>query len=563
MKSKTSFFNGAVLKKDCTRFAPVWILYLIGLFMVVAMPLYQPFYVTDGVVSGQFTMAQNLGHSIQPLVLVNAGYALVCAQALFGDLFSTRMGYALHAMPLRREGWFFTHTTAGLLFSLAPNLLCGALCIPALGSYWYTAFVWMAGMALQFLFFFGLAVFCTMCTGNRIGMAIVYGILNFLAVLGYAFWENLYTPLLYGVVGNAAGIMPLSPVVSILSQGGNLFCFLDKATREGWFVQGGWRYLTILAAVGLGLLGAALALYRRRKLECAGDLLALRPLGKVFLLVYTLCAGLLSWGVGEVFLDGTGQYLFLILGLAVGFFTGQMLLCRRVKVFTLLNFLGWGALVCGLFLSFFLTAKDPLGVSRYVPRAEQIASVSVSGEMYFRSLTLEDPAEFEDFARFHRVILEEGAVEDSDALCLITYTLKSGRQVSRRYPVSRESQAGTLLADYLSRPEYVLDYTDWGEFLQSIYCIRLEDDQQIQGRDARELAQALRADCEAGRLTQPWWLRAEEDDCVSFSLSIQRQETRDRRNAVYITIHSGCTETIQWLTVHRYENIFRMYEHVG
>ena len=30
MKSKTSFFNATVFRKDITRFAPLWALYLIG-----------------------------------------------------------------------------------------------------------------------------------------------------------------------------------------------------------------------------------------------------------------------------------------------------------------------------------------------------------------------------------------------------------------------------------------------------------------------------------------------------------------------------------------------------
>ena len=34
MKSRTSFFNTAVLKKDITRFAPAWGLYLTGMLLL-------------------------------------------------------------------------------------------------------------------------------------------------------------------------------------------------------------------------------------------------------------------------------------------------------------------------------------------------------------------------------------------------------------------------------------------------------------------------------------------------------------------------------------------------
>ena len=37
MKSRTSFFNPTVFKKDLTRFAPTWALYTVGLFMMMAV----------------------------------------------------------------------------------------------------------------------------------------------------------------------------------------------------------------------------------------------------------------------------------------------------------------------------------------------------------------------------------------------------------------------------------------------------------------------------------------------------------------------------------------------
>ena len=38
MKSRTSFFNFTVLRKDITRYAPVWGLYAIGLLLFLLIP---------------------------------------------------------------------------------------------------------------------------------------------------------------------------------------------------------------------------------------------------------------------------------------------------------------------------------------------------------------------------------------------------------------------------------------------------------------------------------------------------------------------------------------------
>ena len=43
MKLRTSFFNPTVFKKDLTRFAPTWVLYTVGLFMMMAICLNAPY----------------------------------------------------------------------------------------------------------------------------------------------------------------------------------------------------------------------------------------------------------------------------------------------------------------------------------------------------------------------------------------------------------------------------------------------------------------------------------------------------------------------------------------
>ena len=127
MKLKTSFFDETVLKKNITRFAPVWGLYSAFLLML--------FMVAVDLGSEGVRTASNMAETLPFMVVVNCIYAFATAQLLWGDLYSSRMCNALHALPLRREGWFLTGTAAGLLFSLIPNgvfilamlLLCGPL----------------------------------------------------------------------------------------------------------------------------------------------------------------------------------------------------------------------------------------------------------------------------------------------------------------------------------------------------------------------------------------------------------------------------------------------------
>ena len=76
MKLRTSFCNFGVIRKNITRFAPLWGIYLAGglLVMLTALGGSEP-----------STAAENLATTIGPFSIINMIYAALCAQMLFGD----------------------------------------------------------------------------------------------------------------------------------------------------------------------------------------------------------------------------------------------------------------------------------------------------------------------------------------------------------------------------------------------------------------------------------------------------------------------------------------------
>ena len=324
MKSKTSFFNAGLFRKDLTRFVPAWSIYLVGCLLVLV-----------NTVSAQggkaYAVLATLDNTVGLMALVNLGYGLLTALLLFGDLFVPRLCYALHAMPLRRECRFFSHLAAGLCFSLVPNLIIALFLMPALTWNWAAVFVWLAAVTTEYLFFFGVAVLCVFLTGNRFAAALVYGLLQFAEPLAMTFAETLYLPLLPGVRMPDLP-MNLCPTARLLLSDGKS-CFLR------WRVPGVdcdgslWPYLLILGGIALVLLAVSLLLYRRRKLECAGDFAALPILRPVFCVVFSLAAATVAQLFGALFFYRQSLNLFTVAGFVVGFFGAQMLLQRQVKVF--------------------------------------------------------------------------------------------------------------------------------------------------------------------------------------------------------------------------------------
>lgn len=608
MKSRTSFFNGTVLKKDITRFAPVWGLY--SVFTLIA------FFLLWENHSSVARFADSACYIMQVMGVVNFAYATICALVLFGDLFNTKLCNALHAFPLRREGWFLTHCVSGFLFCLVPNTVAALLAAALLQEYFYLAFLWLAIMLLQFLFFFGAGVFSVMCAGNRLGAAAVCGIFNLLAVLVFWLFQTFYEPLLYGIDLDTEPYLNLSPVVGFYQSKYIITSYdtMAEATVFENFLSADWQYLFIAAGVGAVLLILSVLIYRKRQLEEAGNLISLKPVSPVFLIIYTLCAGAAMYYMSDIF-SGTAQYIFVFIGFAIGFFTGRMLLEKKVNVFRGKTFLSFGVLIAVFFCSLLLTWFDPAGTTRYVPEVQEIKQVQISPNAYRyyyeqNTCVLTEQADIEAIAQIHQELAETRPLGGSSDL-RITYTLNNGRTVVRQYALDPDSQAGQTLKGYYSSPQYVLGTEDITALLENAFMLEFhgnEDDlpyvcitngnmnQQIyvdkyegnaviytvedlaeEGASpiglnvalTRGLMDAILADCEAGTIAPPWeyhegentagWLTIQSFapttdellnlDSNSSSYSGSTYEIIDYTSVTYleVKIFESCTNTIEYL----------------
>ena len=448
MKLRTSFFDAAIFKKDITRFMPLWALYTVFLLLVMLS--------TVTGVSYYSHPARALNNSLSGLSFANFLYGILSAQLLFGELFNSRLCNALHAMPVTRGARFGSHIFAGIAFAWIPNLLTSLLMIPSLGHLWYTAFLWLAVCNLQYLFFFGVAVFGAMCTGSRFAMVLVYGIVNFLALVIYWFVGTVYLPMMPGVELNESGLNLFCPMLQLLEENDYFFLsvspskdYIDSVNATFGGFGESWPYLFIIAGVGVAALATALLMYRRRKMESAGDFIAVKWISPIFLVLYTLCAGAFLAIFGSIF-GGEGYLFFLCLGLVIGVFTGKMLIDRTTRVFKKKNFLLAGIFVVALLLSLIPVQGDWFGIVSYVPEAEDVEYVEVRGS----NLNLQKLSEQKDIelvCQIHGYAIEN-LDHENELFCSgshryfhIEYHLKNGRTVTRYYQICVYSPAGQLV----------------------------------------------------------------------------------------------------------------------
>ncbi|MBP1737237.1 MAG: hypothetical protein H6Q60_1118 [Oscillospiraceae bacterium] len=491
MPSVKSFFSPTLYLKNATRFWPLWAVYLV--IWLVALPASLLVSYRDRLVD-TYTIAR-FASTIPPELLRNLGIPLVfsfsiaTALATFSYLCNSRASCMIHALPIRRETLFFTNYLSGLSFFILPNLVVFLLMLlteAATGSVDLSALgLWLLGMTLLPLFFYSFAVFCAMVTGNLMALASFYCILNFLGVILAELIGAVLSTFVFGfqMQGSDTALQTagqwLTPCWSLLKH-----CQLEYTyDTTGNLISSsfsGVRYLFLYAGIGVLLAIVSLLLYRRRRMERAGDTVTVSPLRPVFRYGFAFCTalslGLLLYAIffengysisGNVW----GLLTLLILSGALGYFAAEMMLQKSFRVFS-----KWKGCVIFLLCLTALTISleyDLLGYEHRVPSADEVESVSLTtpyaapyDNASGTTVTLTDPELIEQVISIHQTIIaQKQAIESQsyeayysdnyidgkdgvsvqvsgNASFSVTYQLKNGLILTRSYdslPVTTEA----------------------------------------------------------------------------------------------------------------------------
>ena len=589
MRLKVSFCNKTILKTDITRYAPLWGGYTLMLAMLTLMCIRAPGESPEYAYAEMVRLfSARAGH----MVFINGFYALAVVQALWGDLLTPRLCNSLHAMPVTRDGFFGAHLVSGVLFAIVPNVLVyslAALMVP--GEIAAAPLMTLAAACLQYLFYLGAALVAVQLAGNRMGMVLAYGMLNFFSILVYWFCAQVFTPLTYGTEANVNWMANICPTVVMYR--GSYFTplehYLDTPTASIYYYDGMergrlWVPAMACALVGVGLIALAQFLYRRRKLESAGDLLAYPGLAPVFLVMNTLMvAAFIHLGVSLMDFEAVSQYFFLPLGLIVGYVSGLMLLRRTTRVFRkrlLLPLAGILVLcaltVCGIY-------TDVFKVIRRVPQENQVMSVTVepiNGNYGRKPLEVTDREKIQAILAYHRESLNGWQDQVRDALLQKTgcwkpgayfnirleYKLENGRTMARRYALRRDFYSSPEFMKVMSAPELSLGCTeaelrekiDRAEYVMYGMYAQSEDGgyRSVSFDDRSGLCDAMMMDSREGTLLNySFW-----DETYGTSQSVEnlgdlsiQGGREDDYYYIWFPINENTAHTLRWLVTHEGE----------
>lgn len=602
MKSKKSCYDAAIGHITIRRYGLIGLLYTIGLVLLVVGNINVTYY------GNAVADLQDL-YNLMPIV--NLAYAALLAQMLMGDLYTPRLSYAMRSLPITLGGWFGTQVILGIVSVLPGILISGIILALMLTAYQTTILIFMAWTLLTFLFFYGVALLSSVCAGNRIGMLLIYCIINFVGLFyGWAVMQ-IFSPLVYGLwlPDYSAKFVPIAAIVdltpfritynnSINAERDSVYYFASKGIESIEYNNSLWILLGY-AAAGCVLIAIAMVLLRRRKPECAGDLLAFKQLNPVILVICALCTGILFHIIGDFFGWET-KLPMLFVGIILGYYAALMLLKRQTNVFTKRAFVPLMVILVLAFGGITVTGLNLWGITYRMPDAAKVEEVVISVNGIDQTLQSSDPEIIalamqiqQESLDDHRQVeqsrplltriygSEDGTPDElveqdtfSTGSVKLRYILKNGHQMTRMYTVRSTYDCIKGLNTILSAPEYIFNsylLDESGKYNRDYLLKQLQYVDLRCSHDAGEmyintrstvipmedvpgLLDAILQDCADGHMTQGYLFHRDDGyagDEITFYFPHPSGNFTDYS---IIQLYPSCKNTMQYLIDHGFHD---------
>ena len=451
MKSKISFFNAGIFKSMLKRFWPLWTAYFAVWFMCLPLPLLVAR--LQGVKESAVTVVTAaMKTSVEASVVSGFLMGILAAMAVFGFLYNSRSCGMIASTPVRREAVFCSAYLAGALPVLAANLFIAVLnwlftlssgiegaCIFKMNA------ILFAVNSMEFLIFFSISAFIAMLTANIVALPVLYLIFNFVFLGMEYVVRMLYGMFIFGYSDHPDCVLEfMSPLIYLFTRIGinvNISTGSAAVSLTNWSALLGY----IIAAVVFSV--TALLLYRKRRMESAGDVIAVNSLRPVFKFCVTACAalcfGLLFFVIISTLFTSLSMSMLvlsagLIIGAFIGYFASEMLLKKSFHVFKG-NWKGFVITVILCIVFAFVCVTDLFDLSSQLPDADDIEAISYNSEG--RDVDIKNRSDIEALLKVNKAIIADRdkyeGLDDTDlentGYVSIRYKLKDGRVICRGY----------------------------------------------------------------------------------------------------------------------------------
>lgn len=417
----------------------MWTIYLA--IMLIAIPLTT----RTSLHSDSFANLDILRIGINTSLYTGIFFAITASMAVFSFMYSTRSANMTAALPIRREAMFITCVVSVVCVVICVHLITAVVTILVELAWGRIAIIpilkWLAVGILETLFFVGLASFCAVLTGHILVLPCIYAIFNFAIICVNMLVNAVCELFLYGYVGSVSDTaMWFTPILKLAGFGSRLY-YSQHAGGEA--VYYGWRVILIYTVVSVILTIAALFIYKRRRIELASDVVAVKPLRPIArycaAIAGSLTLGLLLFLILDNNANNASAAIFIpcaLIGGFFGYFAAEMLITKSFRVFRKWKgFAIYAVLIIAAVLCLYF---DPAGYESRVPSTDTVKEVSV--QLYGQTYTGSDDGIIEAVTALHKTVVEKGEVPPDNydgalysMYISIDYTFNNGSTMSREY----------------------------------------------------------------------------------------------------------------------------------
>ena len=437
-----------------------------------------------------------------------AGIPLVAAMLMMSFFHKPAKALALHAQPYSRSKLFNSHVVSGWLMCIIPVILTALLYLvfmretliystselvmdslfvtgePVADSHNIYTFgavmMWLASSIGIITFFYGMYIMAGSLTGNT-AMHLLLSGLFFIIVPALLLIVATYCE------SYIEGFVSLPDWVSDVMRCFNPLIMMVTTGIEN--IVSAKVTLTYLV-LGLVFIVAGGAAYRLAKLEKVGDSMIFRPVEEIitYLVVFV---GMTVFGFFfQSFKDNSKAFLIIgmVIGTLITFFITKVVMARSVKIFNMKNLksLGVYVVIAALFTAF--TVYDITGISKRLPKLDQVESVSceymfagyemdsfASGS--FQGLSdigkLSSPYVINKVYELHKYVIENELYQQNDPFdyyfnsnityrddkvlaesVQFVYKYKNGSEFKRSFQFALDDKAAGLINDIVTNSDY-------------------------------------------------------------------------------------------------------------
>ena len=527
MRSKTSFINKTVFKKNMMLYWPLVVCYLV--YGIVKVPGTLWMGIRQQASAGYaecLTGSLNLESDFYAAAVM----ALISGMLLFGYLFKAESANMMHALPVTRTELFFTNVFSGFFFLFVPQILVFLVTMlvsisPRSTQGQYIG-IWLLSVMGVSFFLFAVVCFCAAFTGQLFALPVYFVVVNFLA-LGISTGVRAVISFLgYGISYSAT---PEVVLLRVLSPFDYLCSHVSirayyAVNEKGEYVVSAIRYTG--GNVVLGYLFAACILYllawygyKKRRLESAGDLLTFQWVKPVFRWGVGVCIGymaaaLLADFLQVVFIPVTEILFYVLVNLFafLGFFIAEMFVQKSFRVFTRKRFQEYGLFFAFTLVSFAGLLLTSRLMEQNIPKEEQIAGayIEMNCPVQFLGDDIRKVTDLHKELTRNKKDFRYAESLENDASVYISYRLKNGKYIYREYllPAGLEESVriSEKIYEYEIQPENYMRYlvgSDYAEVsdITEVNIGGLDEAggyaHTVRGEKAKRIYQALLMDIKA------------------------------------------------------------------